>query len=457
MKQPTDSDRSKRSKRSRPSGASSPGAKQLVSTPVPGALPASAAAASPSTIGDAELFDRARMQWHFGDWESLAALDWSIIEAHPKRALLALLASTASQQLGHADIARRYVIQALEWGCDKRQAAQVLISGVHNTLARAAAMRQEEKRALNHFMESVHGANGDPRLACQARSVREVARLNLLDQASHMIKSLVSGDRGTPVDNRTAYDQPAEPAPNSWVLRAAKNVHSYLPVTQTSHVAPAPLAGRRTIVIAGMRHSGSTALFNIVRLALDQKGLTYRSFYSEGNNSEVLSDPDEDLLLIKTHELRDDVLARADVIITTRRDLRDTVASAVRRDFPLLKKLNGAVEYAKYNRSLHDIWLPHTDYEFIYEAFMADPAPETERVLAFLGLGNVDIDAISEQAVNLPTDQYSTTLLSPIHITDPLRAMSYRDSLEEVHLSRINTDHASWLRRYGYDSAAGEP
>lgn len=453
MKQRPDSDKSKRSKRSRPGSASSPSAKQLAPNPAPSALATSALASSPTAIADAELFDRARMQWQFGDWESLAALDWHVVEAHPQRAQLALLTSTAHQQLGHADLARRHALQALEWNCDKRQAAQVLISGVHNTLARAAAMRQEEKRALDHFLESVHGVNGDPRLACQARSVREVARLNLLDQASHVIKNLVRHDSDPPADNKLAGYKPARRTSQLEV----ESTHPRLPMAHAPHIAPSTSADRRTIVVAGMRHSGSTALFNIVRLALNEKGLAYRSFYSEGKDSEALNDPDEDLLLIKTHELRDDVLARADVVVTTRRDLRDTVASAMRRDFPLLKKLNGVVEYAKYNRSLHDIWLPHADYEFVYEDYMADPVIEARRLLIFLGLEDVDISAICKKTASLPTDQYNTTLLSPTHVTDPLRAMSYRDSLSEAHLARINTDHGSWLRRYGYDSSMDEP
>lgn len=209
--------------------------------------------------------------------------------------------------------------------------------------------------------------------------------------------------------------------------------------------------GRVTVVIAGMRHSGSTALFNIVRGALDTAQLRFESFYSEGAGKELLDDPGQELLLIKTHEFRDDVASRATVVLNTRRDLRDTVASAKRREFPLLQRVGGVVEYAKYNRALHEMWFPRGDYEFIYEDYITHPERETRRVLEFLGLGLVDAVQISRDVQNLPTNQYNKLLLSPTHITDPERILSYRDSLTAEEIRGIQVNHGGWLRRHGYE------
>jgi hypothetical protein len=399
---------------------------------------------------DTALFERARMQWHFGDWESLAAIDWESIERHPQRAQLALLTSTAHQQLGNTANARRHAFQARDWGCDKRQLAQVLISCVHNTLARVAATRGEGQRALHHFSQAVEGVGGDSRLACQARSVREATRLNLLDQAALMIRSQEHSNTGT-FSGKPLLELPSTPS----VLDESEDA-----LTGTFHAVSTQEAinlDRCVIVIAGMRHSGSTALFNLVRLALEHKGVQFTSLYSEGQNSESINDPSQGTLLIKTHELRDDVITRADVVLTTRRDLRDTVASAKRREFPLLKRLGDASEYAKYNRALHDIWLPYSDYEFVYESYMANPLVEARRLLTFIGIGGVDVEAIHESLSSLPTDQYGTTLLSPLHVTDPLHVMSFRDTLNENQLSRINTDNAGWLQRYGYEPTTVMP
>ncbi|WPL15274.1 hypothetical protein Thiowin_00159 [Thiorhodovibrio winogradskyi] len=85
--------------------------------------------------------------------------------------------------------------------------------------------------------------------------------------------------------------------------------------------------GKATIiVVAGMRHSGSTALFNVLRLALKESGINFNSGYSENIDLDNMSKTP--VLLIKTHELRDDIKLRADYVFTTVRDLRDTIASA---------------------------------------------------------------------------------------------------------------------------------
>ncbi len=448
MKKKPDHDKKKTARR--PHGAKARGLAPTQPSPSRSNNPIPAAESRLVTAAEQiELFDRSRMQWQFGDWESIADIDWQTIEQHPQRAQLALLTSTAHQQLGDAETARRHAIQALEWGCDKRQAAQILISCVHNTLARAAALRHEETRALDHFRNAVQGVTGDARLACQARSVREVARLNLVDQAARAIKGHQQSDFGNP--GHRFIQGPHEKNRSSRAISQSAHDDALL-----KKLRDMSSASKRTIVIAGMRHSGSTALFNILRLALKQKGLPFTSFYSEGKNSELLNDPNQELLLVKTHELRDDVLERADMVITTRRDLRDTVASAKRRGFPLLQKLGGEVEYAKYNRSLHDLWLPYSDHEFVYESFMAGPAAEAERVLAQLDLAGVDANALCAEVSNLPTDQYETTLLSPAHVTDPQNVRSFRDTLDRVKAMKITSDHAAWLRRYGYDTSWGD-
>src|SRR3546814_12790637 len=82
------------------------------------------------------LLDRARMQWQFGDWENLVALERETLEGHPQRAMLALLVGAAHQQLDDHANARRFVSAASEWGCDRRTMARVLIAGGYNTLER---------------------------------------------------------------------------------------------------------------------------------------------------------------------------------------------------------------------------------------------------------------------------------------------------------------------------------
>ena len=131
---------------------------------------------------DINLLEKARTQWQFSDWESLSKIDISDMECHPERAKLALLVSCAWQQRNDFIAAHRYLKLAKEWGCDKKLIAQLLISGVHNTLGRAALLGGDEKRALNHFQSSVKSVNGDLKLIHQVRTQQEMTRLGLMSQ-----------------------------------------------------------------------------------------------------------------------------------------------------------------------------------------------------------------------------------------------------------------------------------
>ena len=438
----------------------------LTSSRAEASLPA--ASAPDGRWSDADVFESARMQWQFGDWESLVKIDDLTLETHSERAKLALLVACAYQQMNDHGSARRLLHLCRAWGCDRKLIARLLVAGVHNTLGRTAALAREDERSLRHFREAVEGVAGDARLACQARSVREVSRLRLFDQAIDFIENQAAniGDQRGIVGNRSAQLPVANPIRSQLLLmrqdiaRAtaapAERAAQLVEMDQPARRSPRNVQGKNAILIAGMRHSGSTALFNAVKLALEQKQIRFVSFYSEGKNNDLLNTDNEDLLLIKTHEFRDDVICHASTVITTRRDLRDTVASAKRRNFPLLRNMGNAIEYAKYNRTLHDVWLPYSDYEFVYETFMADPVTEIGRVFAHLGIQGADLNGICRQLRELPTDKYEVTLLSPLHITDPERTQSYGTTLERAVINKIESDHGSWLARYGYSGGESQ-
>lgn len=121
---------------------------------------------------DENLLERALTQWQFGDWESLARLEWETLQHHPDRARLALLAAAGRLQNGEDNEARQYVRLAQDWGASQTLIARVLVAGVHNSLGRAAAVTGEQLRALWHF-ESAIGVGlpeRDRYLLAQARS-----------------------------------------------------------------------------------------------------------------------------------------------------------------------------------------------------------------------------------------------------------------------------------------------
>ncbi len=133
---------------------------------------------------DENLLGRARTQWQFGDWDSLAKLDFNMLQHHPDRAKLALLAAAGQQQQGDTDVARQFLHLAQDWGCGKRLIGQIMVAGVYNSLGRAAAAGNDTTRMLHHFeMAIATGApSADVRLITPARIRQQLAQLGLLGE-----------------------------------------------------------------------------------------------------------------------------------------------------------------------------------------------------------------------------------------------------------------------------------
>jgi glycosyltransferase involved in cell wall biosynthesis len=130
---------------------------------------------------DENLLERARMQWQFGDWQSLANLNRDTLQQHPERAKLAMMAAAGHQQLGDQAAARQFTRLAQDWGCSRKLVAQMLIAGTYNTLAKAAAVAGQMPRALKHFQSSIAtgSPNTDLALATQARVAHQWQMLGL--------------------------------------------------------------------------------------------------------------------------------------------------------------------------------------------------------------------------------------------------------------------------------------
>jgi hypothetical protein len=133
---------------------------------------------------DENLFERSRTQWQFGDWTSLAGLNRNTLQHHPDRAKLSLLAAAGHAQLGDAEQARQYIRLARDWGCSKKLISQVLISGVHNSLARAAAAGGQAHKTAVHFESAIRIGmpNLDSLLMTQARAQQQLNDMGLVDK-----------------------------------------------------------------------------------------------------------------------------------------------------------------------------------------------------------------------------------------------------------------------------------
>lgn len=143
---------------------------------------------------DENLLERSRTQWQFGDWASLTQLARDTLQHHPDRAKLALLAAAGHLQQGNSTEARQFTRLAQDWGCSKKLVSQILISGVYNSLGRAAAVSGQAQRALQHFESAIAigAAESERRLLARARNWSQLEQIGLNINRTNTLKHQAS-------------------------------------------------------------------------------------------------------------------------------------------------------------------------------------------------------------------------------------------------------------------------
>lgn len=139
---------------------------------------------------DENLLEQSRLQWQLGDWASLTQLTRETLQHHPDRAKLALLAAAGQLQSNNAPTAKQFIRLALDWGCSKKMASQVLVAGVYSTLGTAATAGGDQQRALRLLKAAatVNDQKANSALLAETQMMR--ARMRLappLQVASHSI------------------------------------------------------------------------------------------------------------------------------------------------------------------------------------------------------------------------------------------------------------------------------
>lgn len=127
------------------------------------------------------LLNRVRTHWLFGEWQRLCELEPELITQDEERARLALLVSSAHQQLGDHGATREWARKAIQWGMAPAKVAGLLAAGVHNTLGRMAILREDEKGIGRHFTASMELAaldDTDTGTLARARAGQEAKALN---------------------------------------------------------------------------------------------------------------------------------------------------------------------------------------------------------------------------------------------------------------------------------------
>ena len=111
------------------------------------------------------------------------------------------------------------------------------------------------------------------------------------------------------------------------------------------------------INVGGMPQSGSTMLFNMLRYILELKGVQYYGFYEDYFTVGSLKNYN----IIKYHKYNKNLHSQSHYLITTKRNLLDTVASSRRRG-----DKRSAKELAEERIHFYASTMYYSDYEMEY-------------------------------------------------------------------------------------------
>jgi hypothetical protein len=208
---------------------------------------------------------------------------------------------------------------------------------------------------------------------------------------------------------------------------------------------PTPGVERTMTIIlsAGLPRSGSTWLFNALRLLMVEDGKPFKSGWCD--DLDLTSQED---LLVKVHGVRVDLAERASFIATCHRDLRDIAQSLLGMGWCKEENIVGLIGNIRRD---HEYWSPISKVNFNYKDIISDP----ERCLIELSGAiqiKTDIRSTLKKIMDLAVpDTYDKegTLLHPGHRQDG-RPGRWREQLPEDLANQIEMENRDWLVRFGY-------
>jgi len=205
------------------------------------------------------------------------------------------------------------------------------------------------------------------------------------------------------------------------------------------------------IICAGIARSGSTRLYNIVRLGLEQN-FPAEQISAQWVNSFV---PGEHHNILKIHDFKKRWLNWSDFVFTTRRDIRYIAASALDlMPRGTYKNTDSIIQMCKEILDMYEAWNDHTDYELVYEDFKENKEKVVQTIFGILGLP-VDCNKLLDDLSRIgnPAGEFDkTTLMHVKHISENT-FKHYTKRLSKEHCDAINTTYKYWLDSKGYKIA----
>lgn len=212
----------------------------------------------------------------------------------------------------------------------------------------------------------------------------------------------------------------------------------------------------KKIVVCGMRQSGSTVFYNIIRQSYLLKGIDVygcvHNRYEEKNRKKVH--------IRKCHEYYEEIKEWGDCFVVTKRDPRDCLISSRKKKKGCYPSTNKKmIEYGSKIIKAYEDWVNISSYAFCYEDYKRSPIEVIEEILEVFGLVvGICADEIYEYVERIKTfdrktlksDRYKETLLTPKFITNKGRVGGYKKFMTIKEIEFFNNHFQNWLNKEGY-------
>ncbi|MCJ2047474.1 hypothetical protein MKK58_23460 [Methylobacterium sp. J-078] len=196
------------------------------------------------------------------------------------------------------------------------------------------------------------------------------------------------------------------------------------------------------ILTAGANRSGSTWLYNVVRLGLPSVIV--------GWVDDLPSSSDDHDTLVKLHEPHEGWAQRADIVLTCHRDLRDVFVSLRGMGWVTDAK---AVETSIAVRSNHEYWSSRATLDLPYARIVTEPLAVVREVLDAIN-SSADAEEIARavETIHVPAASGAfdaTTLLHGGHRQSGVVGR-YEQELDPDIADAIVAANAVWMADHGY-------
>lgn len=199
-----------------------------------------------------------------------------------------------------------------------------------------------------------------------------------------------------------------------------------------------------TFLCAGMLRSGSTWLYNVVRLLCKEHyGTIWQSYITE-----YMPGWKGNAAVVKTHGIVGKLFEDNPTIVICRRDIRDVAASLILKKWYKPSNICGIL---RETIKTYEFYQPQATFDFEYGELLDNEVELAEKVGKALDLP-CDAPKIVAEIERISYQAYYDRAISLFHLKHSTRRESgyYRDVLSPQMIKHIESAFCYWLSKWGY-------